>query len=231
VVAISAAGGDSTSADAVTSCVASAFASSGGTVRQIVLSAGDREPRVLANVKRLQEFLRANAPPSWRWTVVDGTGLGHTDTPLATIPPGIRFVHDRSVWEMPTPIADSISEAKVDPESAISAFYTGLSSRIGSPVAPSFKWLMTAAKVHVIRRDDEAERAVRRLIDAYPEELEAYGLLAELALRRDDKEAAKRALNDARHVLDRLDVHDVYERERKRKFIDDALASIARSPI
>jgi hypothetical protein len=29
-------------------------------------------------------------------------------------------------------------------------------------------------------------------------------------------------------MLDRLELHDVYERERKRKFIDDALASIPR---
>jgi hypothetical protein len=229
VIAISAAGGDSTSTDAVTSCVASAFTSSGSTFRQIVLSAGDREPRVLANVKRLQETLRANAPPSWRWSIVDGAGLGHTDTPLATIPPGIRFVHDKSVWEIPSPLADSISEGRIDPERAIAAFYSGLSARVGTPVAASFKWLLAAARVHVTRRDDEAEPAVKRVIAAYPEELEPYGLLAELALRRDDKEAAKRALADARHMLDRLELHDVYERERKRKFIDDALASISRS--
>jgi len=33
-------------------------------------------------------------------------------------------------------------------------------------------------------------------------------------------------LSDAQRMLDRLELHDLYERERKRKFIEDALASI-----
>jgi pimeloyl-ACP methyl ester carboxylesterase len=226
VVAISAAGGDSAGVDAVTNCLSSAFASSGTTIRQVVLSAGDREPRVLANVKRVQDFLRGNAPSTWRWTVVDGTGMGHTDTPFATIPPGLRFVHDKSVWEMPPTLADSISEARLDPERAITAFYAALSTRIGSTVAPSYKWLLTAAGAHMRHHDEEAEWAVKRAIAAYPEELEPYGLLADLALQRNDTEAAKRALSDARRVLDRLELHDAYDRERKKKFIDDALARI-----
>lgn len=225
VIAISAAGNDSAGVNSVTSCLTSAFASSGATVRQLVLSAGDREPRLRANLDRLQAFLREQAPPTWRWTVIDGTGLGHTDTPLATIPPGIRFVHDKSVWEIPPSLADSITSGQVDPERAISFFYTGLSARVGSTVAPTLKWLLAAARVHVRLRDTEAEAAARRLIAAYPEDLEGYGLLAELATARHDGAAARNALDDARRMLDRLEWHDVYERERKRKVIENALAS------
>jgi enterochelin esterase-like enzyme len=228
VIAISAAGSDSAGVSSVTSCLTSAFASGGTTVRHLVLSAGDREPRLRANLERLQAFLREQAPPTWRWTVIDGTGLGHTETPLATIPPGIRFVQDKSVWEMPAAIADSVSSGQVDPERAIASFYSGLTARIGSTVAPSLKWMLAAARTHVRRRDGEAEPATRRLIAAYPEDLEGYGMLAELAMARNDAAAARDALNDARRMLDRLDWHDVYERERKRKLIDDALASLPR---
>jgi hypothetical protein len=227
-MAISAAGGDSTGVDAITSCLTAAFTSSGTTLRQLVLSGGSREPRVLANVERLQGFLRAQAPATWRWTVVDGTGLGHTETPLATIPPGIRFVHDKSVWEMPSALADSVSDRRVDPDRTIAAFYAALSARVGSPVSPSLKWMLTLARAHMRQRDGEAEPAVRRVIAAYPEDLEAYGLLADLALRRNDAGAARQTLNDAMRMLERLDIHDVYERERKRKFIEDALASVPR---
>ncbi len=228
VIAISAAGGDSTGVNSVTTCLTSAFASSGTTIRHLVLSAGDREPRLRANLDRLQAFLREQAPTTWRWTVIDGTGLGHTETPLATIPPGIRFVHDKSVWEMPPALADSVSTGQVDPERSIGSFYAGLSTRVGSTVAPSLKWMLAAARFHVRRRDSEAERTARRLIAAYPEDLEGYGMLAELAMARNDGSAARDALNDARGMLDRLEWHDVYERERKRKLIDDALASIPR---
>lgn len=228
VIAISAAGSDSAGVNSVTSCLVSAFSSSGTHVRQLVLSAGEREPRLRANLDRLQAFLRETAPPTWRWTVIDGTGLGHTETPLATIPPGIRFVHDKSVWQMPVSLADSITSGQVDPERAITSFYAGLSARVGSAVAPSLEWMLAAARIHARRRDSEAEAAARRLIAAYPEDLEGYGILAELATARHDGAAARDALDDARRMLDRLDWHDVYERERKRKVIENALASIPR---
>jgi len=228
VIAISAAGSDSAGVNSVTSCLVSAFSSSGTHVRQLVLSAGEREPRLRANLDRLQAFLRETAPPTWRWTVIDGTGLGHTETPLATIPPGIRFVHDKSVWQMPVSLADSITSGQVDPERAITSFYAGLSARVGSAVAPSLEWMLAAARIHARRRDSEAEAAARRLIAAYPEDLEGYGILAELATARHDGAAARDALDDARRMLDRLDWHDVYDRERKRKVIENALASIPR---
>lgn len=226
VVAISPAGDDTTAVDAITKCLADAAVQRPSTVRQIVLSGGDREPRVLAGVKRLGEFFRTSAPPSWRWTIVDGTGLGHTDTPLATIPPGIRFVHEKSVWEMPRPLFDSVATGLMDPERGIAAFYAALSQRIGSTVEPSRKWMLAAADIHMKHHDANAEDAVQRLIAAYPEDLEGYGMLAELALARQDTSLARRTLTTARGLLDRLDIHDIYDRERKRQLLDETLARL-----
>ena len=227
VIAISAAG-DSSGAGVATACLASAFASDTTTLRQLVLSAGDREPRTLAGVQRLAEFLRTNAPHNWRWTIVPGIGLGHTDTPLATIPPGIHFVQDKSVWEMPPGIADSVTKGQVSPDDAIRSFYAAVGKRVGSPVSPSLKWMLAAAHVHVERRDPDAEAAVRRAIEAYPEDLEAYGMLADLARGRGDNALARRTLTEARAMRDRLELHDVYDRERKRVLIERALADLPR---
>ena len=147
---------------------------------------------------------------------------------MATIPPGIRFLNDASVWEMPPSLADSVTEGMIDPNAAIAAFYSRLGARLGVPAAPSRKWLLAAAHVYMSRGQDAsvAEDAVRRVIDAYPEDLEAYGMLSEVALRRHDDEAARRALEDAMHILDRIDMFDVYDRERKRQIIKDALSAI-----
>jgi enterochelin esterase-like enzyme len=230
VIAISAAGGDSTSADAVSRCLSSAFAASGAALRQLVLSAGDQEPRVVAGMDRLRDFLRANAPAHWRWTTIEEKGLGHTDTPMATIPPGIRFVHDKSVWEMPSSLADSIEFGRVaDPERAVESFYATLSARVGVPTTPSLKWMLASTRVLIQRRDTvAAERAIRALINSYPEDLEAYGMRSDLALRRGDTRAARESLEEALRVLGRLDFYDVYERDRKRKVIEQALLSIGR---
>ena len=229
VIAISAAGGDSTAADGVTRCLTEAFASGSGALRQLVFSAGEREARTLAGVQRLGDLLRARAPANWRWTVLGGPGLGHTATPLATIPPGIRFVHDASVWELPATTVDSITRGALDPDAGIAAFYARLSSRLGSPVSTSRRWLLAAAHAYLAQADPAlAESAVRRVISAYPEDLEAYGMLSALALRRGDASAARRALDDAMHMLDRLEFFDVYDRERKRQVIRDALGSIPR---
>jgi predicted Zn-dependent protease len=179
-------------------------------------------------MERLRDFLRANAPPSWRWTTIEGTGLGHTDTPMETIPSGIRFIHDKSVWEMSPELGDSIAFGRIaDPERAIDAFYSALSARVAVPTTPSLKWMLASTRVLIQRNDTgAAERSIRRLLDAYPEDLEAYGMEADLALRRADTTAARRALNDALRMLGRLDFHDVYERDRKRKLIERNLTAL-----
>ncbi|MDB4914337.1 MAG: hypothetical protein JWM95_1981 [Gemmatimonadetes bacterium] len=226
VIAISGAGGDSTGADATRRCLEKAFASDKGVLRHLVLGAGDREVRTLDGVRRLQAFLRASAPSNWRWTVIDGTGLGHTDTPLATIPPGIRFVQSDSVWDMPPAL---IEQAAADPERAVVDFHTALGARVGSPVSPSLKSMLAIARARVRQGNaDASEAAIKKLIDAYPEDLEGYGMLSDVALRRNDTSKARRALDDAMRMLERLDYFDVYDRERKRQVIKDALAAIPR---
>lgn len=229
VIAISSAGGDSTSADNVMRCLSSAFAENGTTLRQLVLSAGGREERIQAGAARLSDFLRANAPPHWRWTYIDLPGLGHTETPLATIPPGLRFVHDKSVWELPPQLADSVTAGQVDPERAISGFYSRLSARVGATIAPSLRWMLIEAKIRMRQKNESAaEQSIRRLVVAYPEDLEGYGLQSDLALRAADTSGARRALNDALRMLGRLEVYDVYDAERKRKLLESALASLER---
>jgi enterochelin esterase-like enzyme len=230
VIAISAAGGDSASADAVTRCLASAFAAPEKALRQLVLSAGEQEPRVVAGMNRLRDLLSANAPANWRWTTMEEKGLGHTDTPMATIPPGIRFFHDKSVWEMPAPLADSVQSGRVaDPEAAMDSFYAALSGRVGVPVSPSLKWMLAAARVLIQRGDTAAaERAIRRVLNSYPEDLEAYGMRSDFAMRRGDTRVARESLEEALRMLGRLEFYDVYEREKKRKVIEQALASIGR---
>jgi enterochelin esterase-like enzyme len=229
VIAISPGGGDSTSADVTTRCLQQAFTAGGATLRQLVLSSGEREPRNLEGMHRLRDFLRTSAPPSWRWTAIDGAGLGHTETPLVTIPAGIRFIHDASVWDMPAARSDSIVLDGVDPDRVVAAFYAELSERIGSPVSPTLKWMLAAARTYSARADARtAESAVRRLLAAYPEDLQGYAMLSELALKRNDLGAARRALEDAMRMLERLDLHDQYDRERKREIIRGALAAIPR---
>ena len=180
-------------------------------------------------MERLRDYLRANAPPHWRWTTIEGVGLGHTDTPMATIPPGIRFIHDKSVWEMSPELGDSIAFGRIaDPERAVDAFYSALSARVAAPTTPSLKWMLASTRVLIQRNDtDAAERTIRRVLDAYPEDLEAYGMASDLALRRADTTAARRAMTDALRMLGRLDFHDVYERDRKRKLIERTLTALS----
>jgi hypothetical protein len=179
-------------------------------------------------MERLRDYLRANAPPYWRWTTIEGAGLGHTDTPMATIPPGIRFIHDKSVWEMSPELGDSIAFGRVaDPERAIDAFYSALSARVAVPMTPSLKWMLASTRVFIQRNDAAAaERSIRRILDAYPEDLEAYGMASDLAVQRADTTTARRALNDALRMLGRLDFYDVYERDRKRKLIERTLTAL-----
>jgi Flp pilus assembly protein TadD len=149
---------------------------------------------------------------------------------MATIPPGIRFVHDKSVWEMPPEVADSIQFGRIgDPDVAVDAFYSALSARVGVPTTPSLKWMLASTRVLIQRNETAAaERSIRRLLAEYPEDLEAYGMSSDLARRRGDSAGARQALNDAMRMLGRLEFYDVYERDKKRKVIEQALASLGR---
>ena len=128
----------------MTRCLTSAFAAPGTALRQLVLSAGDKEPRVYSGMERLRDFLRANAPPYWRWTTMekarDSATLIRRWKPSHS---GIRFIHDKSVWEMLAELGDSILFGRIaDTERAIDAFYSALSARVGVPTTPSLKWML-----------------------------------------------------------------------------------------
>jgi enterochelin esterase-like enzyme len=217
VIAISPGISDSTGIRATTDCLKREFSANTSVVRQLVLIAGDREARLMTGLARLREFLRDSAPSNWRLTALDGTGLGHTDTPYAAIPLGIRLIHDRNVWEMPVAQMDSILQGTADPDGAIAAWYRGLSARMGYTVAPSAKWLNAAVTAYVRRGNvPAAEAAARRAIAVYPEDLTGYAVLADLYIARNDAPAARRTLNDALRVLDRLEFFDETERALKR---------------
>jgi enterochelin esterase-like enzyme len=228
VIAISPGIGDSTGIRATTDCLKREFSANTSVVRQLVLIAGDREARLMAGLARLREFLRDSAPPNWRWTALDGTGLGHTETPFAAIPRGIRLVHDRAVWEMPGALVDSIIQGTADPDGVIAAWYRGLSARMGYTVAPSAKWLNAAATAYIRRGNvPAAEAAAQRALAAYPEDLAGYAALADIYIARNDAPSARRTLNDALRTIDRLEFFDETERSLKRSVFR---ASLERLP-
>jgi hypothetical protein len=229
VIAISPGIGDSTGLAVVRDCLRRDWAQNTTVMHQLVLSAGDREERLRAGAAKLTEFLRDSAPPNFRWTFVDGTGLGHTETPFATIPRGIRFVHDRSVWEMPAALADSIRQGKLDPDHTIATWYRRLGARMGYDVPPSPKWLEVAAQQYLAKRDlSAAEAAAERLIGAYPDDLLGYGYLAETHLATNDVARARRALEDALRMLDRMEYFDEGERAKKKAVLRENLEKLPR---
>jgi Flp pilus assembly protein TadD len=127
-------------------------------------------------------------------------------------------------------LADSVQFGRVaDPEAAMDAFYAELSARVGVATSPSLKWMLASARVLIQRSDTAAaERAIRRVLNVYPEDLEAYGIRSDFALRRGDRRTARESLEEALRVLGRLEFYDVYERDKKRKVIEQALTSIGR---
>lgn len=229
VIAISPSPGDSTGFQAMTGCLRREFAANRTVLRQLVLTAGDREGRLFASAVRLGDFVRDSAPPNWRMLFVDAAGLGHTDTPFRAIPRGIRFVQDAAVWEMPPALGDSASSGTGDgPSRRVAEFYRALSDRVGYTVPPSAKWLRAIVVAH-LRNGEHAEAlaAARRLTAAYPEDLTGWGVLADACLRDADADCARDALEDALRVLNRLDYFDEDERMAQRKVLTDDLKRVA----
>ena len=227
VVAISASLPDSVMTT-VQGCMRRSFTATTERVQQLVLSAGDRETRLIGATQRLQSFVRDSAPARWRLLVVDGKGLGHTETPFATIPPAIRFIFDRSVWEMPSASADSMVNHVGDPISRIEAHARAASARVGYRVTASAKWMEVIAQTLLSRVDlDGATAAANRLIEAYPENITGYTILADVHVLRRDNAAARRAVMDALQLLDRLETFDEGQRAMQRASLRKSLASIA----
>ena len=227
VVAISASLPDSVMTE-VQGCMRRLFAARGERVRQLVLSAGDRETRLIGSTLRLQTFVRDSAPAWWRLQLVEGKGLGHTETPLATIPPAIRFIFDRTVWEMPSASADSMLSHLGDPVERVNAHVRALRARVGYRATPSAKWMEVTAQTLLSRVDLEgAAAAATRLIEVYPERITGYTILADVQVLRRDTAAARRSILDALQLLDRLEVFDEGQRDAQRASLRKSLSSIS----
>ncbi len=228
VVAISASLPDSTMTE-VQGCMRASFAKDAARVRQLVLCAGEREPRLLPTTARLQAFVRDSAPPTWRVRVVDGAGLGHTETPLAAIPPALRFIFDRTVWEMPASLADSVLARLGDPVAQLERYVATVSPRVGFRISPGTKWLEVTARTAVGRREPAAAiEAARRVVEEYPESMEGYTLLADAYLLKRDDVAARRTFADALRMLDKLEPFDEEQRAQRRESLLASLAALAR---
>jgi enterochelin esterase-like enzyme len=232
IIAISPGGGDSTGYKAITDCLRRDFAANRTVLRQLVLTAGDQEGRLYAATMRLRDFVRDSAPPNWRLLLVDGTGLGHTETPFAAIPRGIRFVHEAAVWEMLPAQGDSAASGRGDePSRRVAEFYKALSARVGYTVPPSAKWLRAIASAHLIHGEHaEGLAAAKRLTDEYPEEVAGWGVLTDACLSESDNDCARRALEEAVRVVDRMEFFDEEGRAMRKKFFKDNLQRIQGRP-
>lgn len=170
---------------------------------------------------------RDSAPARWRTLVVPGTGLGHTDTPFATIPPALRFVFDKRVWELPAVEADSMVKQLGDPIARLERHLDVISARVGFRVAPSLKWMEVMARTALDRVDNEASLALaQRIIALYPESLSGYTLLADSYVLRRDMDSARRAIRDALALLERVESYDESGRELQRASLRGSLAGL-----
>jgi hypothetical protein len=229
IVAISPGLGDDAGFQSVADCLRREFAANRTVLRQLVLTAGDQESRLYASAIRLRDFVRDSAPPNWRMTFVDGAGLGHTDTPFTGIPAGIRFVQAAAVWEMPAAQGDSVRSAKGDePAQRMDAFYRSLSARVGYTVPPSAKWLRTVATLELSHAEYAKGLATaQRLTEQFPEDLAGWGTLTEACVRNSDNACARRALNDALRMVDKMDFFDEEGRAQQKKLLSDNLRALS----
>jgi predicted alpha/beta superfamily hydrolase len=205
-----------------------ARAHTGPRVRQLVLSAGSLEARATASVDRLASFLHDSAGLAWRSTRIDGTGLGHTETPFYTIPDGLRFVFATEHWEIDRAAADSLLEHHGDPQRVLDAALARVSARMGFTMPASSKWMAAVVRAYLAQSATSlAVDAARRMVSAYPEEPLSYALLADAGLAAGDRTSARRALTDVIALIDKLDWFDETQRDKQRTHFREALAGIA----
>ncbi len=229
IIAISPSIADSSTFKLVQGCTRTQFAAAVPRVRQLVLSAGDKEVRLREGTSRLFAFVHDSAPPEWRVRLLDGTGLGHTDTPFTTIPAGLRFTQETALWEMPTASADSMLNRLGDPSIILTAWLDALSARVGYRVPPSSKWMEVIVRTRLARDGATAAiAAAQAMIDAYPENILAYGLMADAQIKRLDLAAARNAIHDALRMLEQLDVFDEGARDAQRESLRTSLAALGR---
>lgn len=228
IVAISASLSDSALTEAK-SCLRRDFAAGGARARALVLCVGEQEPRMRAVTAQLVSFLQDSAPARWRVLEVPGTGLGHTDTPLAAIPPALRFIYDKSVWEMPYAAADSMLQRQGDVAALLERELVAMSARLGFRATASAKWLEVVTRTALARGDfGAAASAAQRMIDTFPELLAGYTLLADVQVMRHDDAGARGSIQDALALLDRLEAFDETQRELQRVSLRASMAALSR---
>lgn len=211
----------------VRGCIRDHAGSATTRVRQLVLSAGSKEPRASATVQRLHTFVHDSMPRTWRVATVDGDGQGHTDTPFTTIPQGLRLVFDGVVWEIDRAAADSLLGKLGEPNEVLQRAMGPLRARLGFDVPPSPKWMEAVTRAYLARgATDSALVSARRFVAAYPDELIGFALLADAHIARRESAQARRALTDALALLEKLDWFDETQRAQQRAYYRVALAGI-----
>lgn len=181
-------------------CLRERFQSDSGRLTQIVISsgmrAGDRtEEQFRPQHLELATFLADSVPHSLRFQFLALPDVSHSQTPFSSVPQGIWFIHDRSVWELPASTYDSAFSGKLDFTSAFLEFNRMLSARVGFAVPPDLKWLQIAT--FMTRGAREKVVAAQRAVDSYPDDLDARISLAEAQMADGDTVGARRVLADA----------------------------------
>ena len=194
-------------------------------LRHLVISGGSLETRTAGNVEKLFGTLKTSASPDWRVHRVDGTDLGHTHTPLVTIPLGLRFVFDAVAWDLPLGTRDSLANQLGDPEQVLARGVSDLSSRLGFPAQVSASGLVSAVSVWLARRDAaRATSAAERLVSSYPELVLSHTLLADARELAGDAAGTRRAISAALDVTNRVVWFDETQKAQVQEQLKRALA-------
>lgn len=181
-------------------CLRERFQSDSGRLTQVFISSGMRardptEEQFRPQHLELAKFLADSAPASVGSRFLSLPDVSHSQTPYASVPQGIWFVNDRSVWELPASAYDSVFSGKLDFALAFTEFNRALSRRLGFAVPPDIKWLQIATVMTRGRREKVV--AAQRAVDSYPEDLDARISLADAQAAVGDTLVARRVLADA----------------------------------
>ena len=196
-------------------------------VRTLTLSAGTLEPRSVVGVERLYGFVRDSLSSNLLVQRVDGTGLGHTDTPLTTIPAAMRFVASDAVWGFAAFEADTLRKHLGHESLVLERAMRQVSARVGYAVTPTFSWASTVTRGWLSRGPaDSAVSAAQRVVETFPEEIAGYLLLADAHMMRNDVAAARRSVASALAVADKIEWFDETQRTQQKVYLQSVLVSL-----
>ena len=194
-------------------------------LRHLVISGGSLETRTMGNTERLLTALTAGATADWRIHRVDATDLGHTHTPLVTIPLGLRFVFDVVAWDLPFTTRDSLARQLGDPEQVLAHGVADLSLRLGFPAPTPATGLIAATRAWLARRDGaRATAAAERLVAQYPEFVLSHTLLADARELAGDPAGTRKAISAALDVSNRIAWFDETQKAQLQAQLKRALA-------